>query len=292
MEDRISVVVITHERVDELLHTLAMLTALAERPRIVVVDNGSSDGTMAAVRRHYPGVSLIALPRNLGTDARNVGVRYCSTPYVALCDDDAWWTSGSLATAVRLLDRYPLVAVMTAQVLVGLGELEDPTCRTMASSPLPPDVAVPGMPVLGFLAGACVLRRSAFLSVGGFEARYLIGGEEELVAMDLAARGWRMVYVPELTVHHHPSSRRDPNIRRRLMIRNSLWSAWLRRPAMHAIIRSIRITAMAPSFGTAVCAWLGALTGLPWVLPRRRVVPVEVQHQLRTLDTAGREAVP
>src|SRR5262245_34272344 len=57
--------------------------------------------------------------RNLGAAGRNAGVRAARTPYVALCDDDAWWAPGALARAAHLLDVHPTLAVVCARVLVG-----------------------------------------------------------------------------------------------------------------------------------------------------------------------------
>ena len=79
-------------------------------------------------------------------------------------------------------------------------------------------------------AGASMVRRSAFLTGGGFEARFFLGGEEELLAADLAARGHWLCYVPDLVVHHHPSPLRDGQGRRLTAARNALWFTWLRRP--------------------------------------------------------------
>ena len=80
--------VITRDRAGELLRSLEHLTTLESRPRVVVVDNGSSDGTVAAVRRAFPEVDVIALTHNRGAAARNVGVATVTTPYVAFADDD------------------------------------------------------------------------------------------------------------------------------------------------------------------------------------------------------------
>jgi hypothetical protein len=49
---------------------------------------------------------------------------------------------------------------------------------------------LPGPPVLGFIACGGIVRRAAFLEVGGFNSRLGVGGEEELLAVDLTARGW------------------------------------------------------------------------------------------------------
>src|SRR5687768_11767734 len=68
----VSVVVVTRDRRDSLLETLGHLERLPERPLTVVVDNGSRDGTVAAVLAEYPEVEVIALPENQGGAARTV----------------------------------------------------------------------------------------------------------------------------------------------------------------------------------------------------------------------------
>ena len=98
-DPRVAVVMITHNRVDEVLRSLGELTRLPERPRIVVVDNGSNDGTAQAVAGRFPGVELVDAGGNLGAAARTIGVRHVAAPYVAFCDDDTWWEPGSLRRA-------------------------------------------------------------------------------------------------------------------------------------------------------------------------------------------------
>ena len=99
---------------------------------------------------------------------------------------------------------------------------------------------------MGFLAGASMVRRSAFLQAGGFEPRFFIGGEEELLSIDLASRGWWLCYVPEIVVHHYPSPRRDVFSRRWHLVRNALWFAWLRRPFSSAVRRTWHIAHTMP----------------------------------------------
>src|SRR5438105_4832395 len=109
MEDvdpRVAVVMITYNRRREVLNTLAHLTRLPERPAIVVVDNGSSDGTAGAIISEFAGVRVVAAGRNLGAAGRTLGAQLSATPYVALCDDDTWWEPGSLRLAADLLDEH------------------------------------------------------------------------------------------------------------------------------------------------------------------------------------------
>ncbi|MFC7331154.1 glycosyltransferase family 2 protein [Marinactinospora rubrisoli] len=287
---RITVVLITHERRSEVLHTLDRLAELPERPPVVVVDNGSADGTAAAVRIHHPRVRLIRLAANLGAVARNVAVAGVDTPYVAFCDDDTWWEAGSLALAADLLDRHPSVAALTGRILVEPGGREDPITPELRHSPVPAPPGLPGPALLGILAGASVLRVSAFREVGGFSRRLWLGGEEELLSIDLAARGWWMCWIEDMRVHHAPSPHRDGRRRRRLGIRNTLWTAWLRRPLGGAARHTADVLRGAPRDLVSAAAVAEAAAGLPWVLCERRRIPASVEHGLRLLAEPRRNS--
>ncbi|QDV36264.1 glycosyltransferase family 2 protein [Tautonia plasticadhaerens] len=283
MDPRISVVIATRDRRGRLGATLDWLRALPESPRVILVDNGSRDGTADLVRDAYPEVRLVALGRNLGAAARNVGVREADSAYVAFSDDDSWWASGALRIAADRLDDHPTLALVAARVLVEPSGRIDPTCLEMASSPLPRHEGLPGSPVLGFLACGAVVRRSAFLEVGGFEARFGVGGEEELLAIDLAASGWGLCYCDDVVAHHHPVASGPRPGRRRVQYRNALWSAWLRRPLWSAMHGTARLAAAGYRDPDARAALRDALSGLPWVIRRRRPIPPEVERALLAL---------
>src|SRR5918995_1767070 len=282
--NRVAVVIATRNRGTELVGTLTRLRALDEQPPIVVVDNGSTDGTAELVRTHHPGVQVIGLRGNRGGAARTVGTRLVDSPYVAFSDDDSWWAPGALSRAVELLDRHPRLAVLAARVLVGPEERLDPVCREMAHSPLGRADDLPGPSVLGFIACGAVVRRSGVLGGGGGGGpRRGVGGEEELLSVDLAAGGWGLAYVDEVVAHHHPSPSRDPSGRHRVQVRNALWSAWLRRPLGGAARQTAQLAALALHQRGASSGLLLAVLGLPWVLRERRPVPRELEAALRTL---------
>lgn len=283
-DDRVAVAVITHDRRDEVLATLARLRALPERPAVVVVDNGSHDGTAAAVRAQHPWVDLVASPRNLGAVGRNVAVGRVTTPYVAFCDDDTWWEPGSLRHAADVLDAHPDVAVVTARIVVEPGGHEDPIVTELRESPVVARAGLPGPALGSFLAGASVVRRDAFTAAGGFHARLWLGGEEELLAADLAAAGWELCYLEPMTVHHHPSRLRDPHRRRRDGIRNTLWLTWLRRPLPAALRRTRDVLTSLPADRTSLAGVALALAGLPWVVRERRPLPPHAERRFVALE--------
>ncbi|WP_232323566.1 glycosyltransferase [Catenuloplanes japonicus] len=179
---------------------------------VILVDNASSDGTADAVTEALPHVYVVRAHTDMGAAARNAGAELAGTPYVAFADDDSYWEAGSLGRAATLLDVHPHVALLTARVLVGPDGLGDPISTAMDAAPLGTPPNLPGPAVLGFLARAAVVRRDAFLAVGGFNPTLHAYGEA-LLAMDLAAAGWDLAYVPALTVRHLPPGRtRSPAI--------------------------------------------------------------------------------
>jgi GT2 family glycosyltransferase len=284
----LAIVIITHNRRQEVLRSLRFLTALPERAPVILVDNGSSDGTAEAVAESFPDVGVLRAGANLGAAGRNLGVRHAGAPYVALCDDDTWWEPGCLRRAADLFDAHPSLAVITARVLVGSEEVEDPICAELAASPLSRMADSPGPVLLGFLAGASVVRRDAFLACGGFSEQLLIGGEEEWLAVDLVAAGYQLCYVSDLIVHHHPSNHRNPAARQRQLIRNALWFAWLRRPLPTALRQTWRTLRTASWNGASVAGVVNALVGLPGRLRQRRVLPAHVERGLCLLDFRAR----
>src|SRR2546421_10659514 len=93
--DGVTVVMITHNRCAEALRTLQHMTGLPDGAPIVVVDNGSTDGTAGAITTRFPEVKLIASSSNLGAIGRNRAVADVTTPFVAFCDDDIRWPPGA-----------------------------------------------------------------------------------------------------------------------------------------------------------------------------------------------------
>jgi GT2 family glycosyltransferase len=280
---------ITHNRCQEALHSLARLQSDPAQPRIIVVDNGSCDDTVKCINERHPQVTVVKAGANLGAAGRTLGVQLADTPYVALADDDTWWRAGDLQRAADSFEACPRLAILTARVLVGASEIEDSICVELQHSPLPRLPGMPGPSLLGFLAGASMVRRDAFLEVGGFPANSAIGGEEALVAVDLAARGWWICYGADLVVYHYPSLVRDAALRQVHEVRNALWFAWLRRPLRRAVWQTCSAAVAAIQHSDARRGLGLALVELPRMLRQRKVLPHDVEQNLRLLETYRRK---
>jgi GT2 family glycosyltransferase len=272
----VTVVVVTRDRRDDLKRSLPH----HEGP-VILVDNGSTDGTVSFVRQRFPRIQVVSLRRNLGAPARNVGVQAAATPYVAFADDDSWWAPGALERAADVLDAHPRLAVLAARMLVGPEETLDPICALMADAPLKADDDLPGPNILGFLTCGAVVRREAFLAAAGFDDIVFFHGEEERLALDLAAAGWGMAYVEDVVAHHHPSISRDVRGRQVLAARNTVLTAVLRRP-WTAVARAVLTAARGGPAGLR--GLRDALPRLPRALASRRRLPPAVEAARNALD--------
>jgi GT2 family glycosyltransferase len=277
----VTVVVATRNRRTDLLASLPR----HEAP-VILVDNASTDGTVAAVRATHPQVTVLPQTRNLGAEGRTVGVSRAATPFVAFADDDSWWAPGDLARAVEIMRAHPRLAVLVARVLVGPEQRLDPVFEEMAASPLGTPGDLPGPALLGFIACGALVRTEAFTAVGGFDPVVRFPGEEERLALDLVAAGWGISYVDSVTVHHHPSPvRHSPAERQAAVWRSRLLTAVMRLPWAD-VLGTVRQALTAGSPGRAGIR--GALPDISAALRRRRVVPRAVLDDLRSVAGSDR----
>lgn len=286
MDARTTIVIATRDRRHRILGTLATIRRSLPDVPIIVVDDASVDGTADAVRREHPDVTVLSNERSLGAAARNVGVLEATSPFVAFADDDSWYAEDAFELAAGVFAANPGVGLIAGNVTVEPGGRPDPTNRAMARSPLVDD-RLPGPEVLGFIACGAIVRREAFLEVGGFDPRLHIGGEEELLALDLRTAGWRSVYVDAVSAHHQPEATDLRPGRRRRLARNRVWTAWLRRPLGVAVAVTARTAAAAVTDRDERAGLVAALRGIPGVLLDRRPVPPEVERAKRSVERSG-----
>ncbi|WP_433345663.1 glycosyltransferase family 2 protein [Microtetraspora malaysiensis] len=273
---RVTVVVATRDRRAELARSLPRHEA-----HVILVDNGSTDGSPRFVRERFPRVEVVELGRNLGAPARNVGVLRARTPYVAFADDDSWWAPGALDRAAEIMDAHPRLAVLAGRVLVGEEGRLDPISGEMAASRLGLEPDLPGPSVLGFLTRGAVVRRDAYLAAGGFDDVVFFVGEEERLAVDLAAAGWGLAYAEDVVAHHHPSPSMDPRGRQALTVRNALLTAVLRRPWRVVATGALAALRAGPAGRRGL---RDAVRRLPSALVLRRRLPPSVEAARSLLD--------
>jgi len=184
----------------------------------VVVDNGSTDGTVAVVRERFPEVTVVE-QENLGLAAGwNAGLARTSGRYVLILNADAWLTEGSLARLVAFADTRPDAAVVGPRLVNPDGTLQRsvrgvPTLWRLATEYLFLRKLAPGTRLLnafyagGFahdevrevevVMGACMLvRREAVEEVGGLDEAFFLFSEETDWCHRFRQAGWKVLFYP------------------------------------------------------------------------------------------------
>ena len=286
---RTSFVIASRNRAVELATTITRLLDTSQCP-VIAVDNGSDDDSVAVIRRfaRQSGgrVTAIELKTNRGVVARNIGVAACHTPNVAFCDDDSWWAPSSIGIAEGIFDRYPTVGLLAARTIVLPQRCDDPMTAELANSALGRREDLPGPSILGFMTCAAIVRKSAFTDAGGFSELLHFYGEEQLLAMDLAARGWDLCYCPELTAYHQPSAVRDSSSARKAReLRNEVLTTWMRRPMWRCLTAAGRLAIAAMRDGEHARGAVEAVLRLPAVVNLRRPLPTDVERALTRVES-------
>lgn len=278
-----TIVMATKDRATIVPGTIERLQALPDGWPVIVVDDASTDGTADVIRERFPDVQVIRLPESRGAGARNIGVATAATEIVAFADDDSWYAPGSLTAAAAHFDAHADLGLVAARCIVEPSGRVDPVSEAQAGSPLA--WSSPGPAVMGFLACTAIVRRRAFLDVGGFHPVIGFLGEEDVLAMDLRTAGWRLAYVDEIVAHHHPGQVPGGREGRRpLQMRNRVLSTWLRRPLPIALVATAELIAAAPRDRDARRALVGVAGRMPAALADRRPVPAHIESDIRTLE--------
>ncbi len=217
----VSVVIVSFNSGDHLLRCLHHLARQTMQPaRIIVVDNASSDGSIAACHAFLPAQPMLAdrttideVGRNIGFAAGcNRGIATAETPLVALLNPDAFPEPGWLEALFTAAATYPECASFGSRqmrdggpgVVDGLGDhwhisglsWREGHGRTLETADLQP------REIFSPCAAAALYRRNALVTVGGFDDDYFCFGEDVDLGYRLRLAGHSARYVPDAVVAH------------------------------------------------------------------------------------------
>jgi GT2 family glycosyltransferase len=188
--------------------------------------------------------------------------------------------------AADLFDRHPTVGLLAARTIVWPQRREDPFSAGLANSALGRRPSLPGPSVLGFMSCASMVRKRAFEAAGGFSDILHFRGEEQLLAVDLAALGWDLCYCQDLIAIHQPSTQRATTTAQHAReLRNAVLTTWLRRPITPCLKATAALLWAALRDREHARGAAEALARLPDVMTERRPLPGRVEHALAVLES-------
>jgi GT2 family glycosyltransferase len=222
---RVAVIILTWNRVDELVPCLTSFEK-NDYPAtdVVVIDNGSEDETAATTKRDFPWVKLIENGKNLGfCRGNNVGLRYAleqGYPYIMLLNSDTEYVPGLIRELVSTMEADPKIGIAGAKNLL----MENPDytwgkygvvtwgpmlVRTVGRfAPDDRQNAAP-MDVPWVIGNACMMRREALVDVGLFDEEFWQCNEDVDWCYRCREAGFRVVYVDRAAILHKGGSSAD-----------------------------------------------------------------------------------
>jgi len=283
-------------------------TVLAQRYpnfEVVLVDNGSTDGSVALVRERFPEVRVIENGTNLGfAKANNVGIRASDGAYVATLNNDTWVEPDWLETLVEVMESDPQIGICASKMLFAhrpdvinsagvCVDFAGIAWDRWGGRPDPGD----GEPeeVFAACAGAALYRRTMLDEVGLFDEDYFIYLEDVDLAWRARLMGWRCVYVPRSRVYHIYSgtSKEGSPFKNFHLGRNKLWTIikdypgphfWLYLPIiLFYDLSSIPYSLIVRGDTAALRGRLAALRGLPQTWRKRRTIQSRRRVSFREL---------
>ncbi len=224
MTTRLDIIIVNYNTA---AYLVSCLSSLRQAPpatpyRVCVVDNASSDISVATVTREFPEVEVVRLPENIGfAAANNVGIRRTSAPLILLLNSDTFVPEGAIDRLIERLEATgavaagPLLVNETRSPEVSFGPMLSPLAeaaqrmrmRLAASNATLARLYVARhisreRPV-DWVSGACLLvRRAAAEEAGLLDERYFMYEEDVDFCAALRSRGGRVIFAPAAEVVH------------------------------------------------------------------------------------------
>lgn len=191
-----SFVIVNYNRKNELLLTIDKTKELIrDSPNtfeIVIVDNGSIDGSAAAVAEKHPDVVLIANKENVGAPAWNFGFEKAQGDYFIILDDDSHIETG-LDEALEYMDARPRIGVLALNILTGPYTSKDWRMQE-------------GKNIVGFIGCGAIFKKETYKKIGGYADWIFLYVNEWDLGIRCSNAGYTVQFFKGCTVTHRTSA--------------------------------------------------------------------------------------
>ena len=201
----VSIIIVNYNTADFLPRCLESISAQQNVIyQVIVVDNGSQDNSHDIVKRTFPWVTLITNKENIGfARANNQALKHCRGNYVYFLNPDTEVRKGALKNMVGFLDTHPEIGLAGTQLLNPDGTPHSSFERRYPGQ----RYARKGLEgfkgdIAWVMGSSMIARRHIINSLGGFDERYFLYGEDADMCLSVRKAGWLIGYIRDSEVVH------------------------------------------------------------------------------------------
>ena len=211
---KLSVVLITWNKKDLLRSCLKSLDKQNYKNfQTILVDNGSTDGTLAFIEKYYPKIKVFSFKKNLGfPKAANEGIKASQSEYVILLNNDTIVDEDFVENLLKALDTHKeccgctskMIDFFNRDILASAGDMMNDVGQSFPRG-LSDSIDKFNKPEEVFLitGGASIFRKKVFEKIGFFDEDYFIYGEDGDWCFQAQLAGYKFWYEPKAIVYHH-----------------------------------------------------------------------------------------
>ncbi len=251
-----TIVITTKDRKDELRIAIQSCLAQSAKPQVLVIDDGSTDGTSEMVRAEFPGVTLYRNEVSTGYIAqRNRGAELAAGDILFSIDDDAAFSTPHIVEQTLAEFTHPRIGAIAIPFI---NVRKDDVLRHRAPGNAGVYVAS------SYIGTAHALRRDVFLKLGGYRAHLIHQGEEGDYAIRLLAAGYVVALGRADPIHHFESPKRSSKRMSLYGRRNDILFGWHNVPLDNLPTRWLRATIGGFWHGWKIGQFWPTLQGTAW----------------------------
>lgn len=200
----VSIIIVNWNRKQDIIETLpSVYEQKYENYEIILVDNGSTDGTVEMLQSEHPDVRIVALEDNLGpTGGRNAGIEIAKGDVVFFLDSDGSLLPDTLDITVEKLLSDPTYGVIACNIINVDPNNPDEKAGWSFNSQVERDKEFLSF---SFSEGGCAFRKEVFEKAGLFWEYLFFGREGEELGLRVWNAGYKILYYPRAVVHHRAS---------------------------------------------------------------------------------------
>jgi len=223
--EKVSVVMLSYNRkadVEEGIREL--LDQNYKNIEIIVVDNGSTDGTAEMIQNHYPTVQLIALEKNIGVAAYNIGFQKSQGQYIVVLDDDSFPGKNAITRMVEEFSKNEKLGVVAFDVR---NYYDYRSVTQTQPAPTPTETKEKCRYQMAFNGAGVGIRKQCIDKVGGYPEEFFLYWNEQDLSIRILDAGYEIQWFTDIiSLHKYSPTNRESWRAPFYYTRNLFWLIW------------------------------------------------------------------